>query len=924
MDLLPFIIAGLTTGAIYGLSGVGLVLTYKTSGVFNFAHGSLATVSAFVFYSLTQQASVPWVPAALISVFLVGPIMGLLLERLARVLAGAALTTQVVGTVGILLIVESAVVLIYGSTTTTIVSPYLPAGGVRIGGIYVSASSMIIFAVGVVVTAGLSVYLRRARNGLAMRAVVDDPALLDLTGTSPARVRRSAWIVGSTLAALSGVLLAPLLPAIDGSTLALLIITAFGAAAIGGFTSLPGTFLGGLVIGVAEALISKYFTSTSAWGGLANSVPFIALFVVLLFTPRRRRGRPVRVRSQRGIGTPAPLALQLLGAAAILVFLCLVPSFAGIYLVGWMTFLTNIILFLSLGLLVRTAGQVSLCQVGFAAIGVTAFSDFAVGHHIPWLLALVLSGIVVIPIGAILAIPAIRLNGLYLALATLGFGLVLNDLFYGQPFMFGDVTAAVIVPRPSLSWLNLQSDTGYYYLLVAFVVLTAVLIVALNRSRLGRLLGALASSPTGLTASGASVNVTWVLVFCISAFLAAVAGALGGATAGVVSADSYTPLVSLTYFAVVVITIGREPWYAVYAAAGYTLIPLKWSGENVTNWLTLAFGVTALVYTFVGPDVRTPAAVRALFDWVRRRTTLRRRRAASDSAPAKPTPLHVEGADEAPIGHVVETDFGLAARHELSAADVVVRFGGVVAVRDVSINVAPGQIVGLIGPNGAGKTTTLNVLSGLVRPERATIRLGTRAVDRLGTPARARLGMGRTFQQMQLCDDFTVRANVALGYEAGLAGTNPVTHIIPGWQDRPRIAAASTHAMTACGIDELADRVVATLSTPERRLVELARCLAGRFTILLLDEPSSGLDEAETEQFGRLLREIVRTRGVGILLIEHDMSLVTAICDYVHVLDFGEQIFAGSPREVLAAPVVQQAYLGMASGPAESPEVTPS
>jgi hypothetical protein len=225
----------------------------------------------------------------------------------------------------------------------------------------------------------------------------------------------------------------------------------------------------------------------------------------------------------------------------------------------------------------------------------------------------------VVPVGAVLAIPAIRLNSLYLALATLGFGLVLSDLFYGQPYMFGDVTAAVIIPRPDISWLDIGSDTGYFYLVLAITVLVSGLVVTLNRSRLGRLLSALASSPTGLAASGTAINITWVLVFCVAAFLAAIAGALNGGTAGVVSAGSYSPLVSVTLFAVVVITVGREPWYALLAAAGYTLIPLEWTSASVNNWLTFAFGAFAVVYVYTGERSGTPAFIRAPIDRVFRR-----------------------------------------------------------------------------------------------------------------------------------------------------------------------------------------------------------------------------------------------------------------------------------------------------------------
>lgn len=172
------------------------------------------------------------------------------------------------------------------------------------------------------------------------------------------------------------------------------------------------------------------------------------------------------------------------------------------------------------------------------------------------------------------------------------------------------------------------------------------------------------------------------------------------------------------------------------------------------------------------------------------------------------------------------------------------------------------------------------------------------------------MGIGRTFQQMELFDALTVRENVALGCEASLAGADPLSQVVPRPADSGNIAAAVAEALALCEIDQIAQTPAGSLSTGQRRVVELARCLAGPYQILLLDEPSSGLDRQESEQFGKILQRVVAERGVGILLVEHDMSLVMAICDHIYVLDFGVPIFDGAPREVVSSPVVQSAYLG--------------
>jgi ABC-type branched-subunit amino acid transport system ATPase component len=246
----------------------------------------------------------------------------------------------------------------------------------------------------------------------------------------------------------------------------------------------------------------------------------------------------------------------------------------------------------------------------------------------------------------------------------------------------------------------------------------------------------------------------------------------------------------------------------------------------------------------------------------------------------------------------------------LDVTDLSVAYGGNQAVTDVSLSAPAGRSTGLIGPNGAGKTTTFNACSGLLHPTRGTVRLFGTDVTRRSPAVRARLGLGRTFQRMELVNAMTARTNVALGAECRLVGSNPFRQVLAGLAQRRTIDAATDQAMQACGITGLAGRTVGTLSTGQRRLVELARVLAGGFRLLLLDEPSSGLDEEETDRFGHILTTVVAERGLGILLVEHDMALVMAVCHHLYVLEFGHLIFQGSPTEVQASELVRAAYLG--------------
>ncbi len=252
----------------------------------------------------------------------------------------------------------------------------------------------------------------------------------------------------------------------------------------------------------------------------------------------------------------------------------------------------------------------------------------------------------------------------------------------------------------------------------------------------------------------------------------------------------------------------------------------------------------------------------------------------------------------------------------LEVDNLTVRYGGLTAVAGQTLAAPTGRITGLIGPNGAGKTTTFNAISGVVRPAEGTVRLFGEDVTALPPQTRALRGLGRTFQRMELFETLSVHENVAMGREAALAGRNPLKHLLARRAEKRSTAEHADAALELCNIGHLARRRPSDLSTGQRRLVELARVAAGDFRVLLLDEPSSGLDGTETERFGEILRTLVDDRGLSILIVEHDMALVMSICAYIYVLDFGRPIFEGTPIEVQTSELVRSAYLG-----SEAPEL---
>jgi branched-chain amino acid transport system ATP-binding protein len=237
----------------------------------------------------------------------------------------------------------------------------------------------------------------------------------------------------------------------------------------------------------------------------------------------------------------------------------------------------------------------------------------------------------------------------------------------------------------------------------------------------------------------------------------------------------------------------------------------------------------------------------------------------------------------------------------LEVDDVTVRFGGVTAVNGATFSVQPGTITGLIGPNGAGKTTLFNVITGMQPPTAGRVRLRGDDITALGTHARARRGIARTFQRLEAFGSLSVFENVQVAAE-----------IHGRWARHSGSAVDKAHELVErVGIQKWQHNQADSVPTGTARLLELARALAINPAIMLLDEPSSGLDEEETDDFAELLRDIVK-EGRSILIVEHDMDLVMGVCDYIHVLDFGSIISSGEPAEIRADPRVQDAYLGAA------------
>lgn len=958
-SLLPFIISGIATGAIFALAATGLVLTYKTSGIFNFGHGAIATASAYVFYFLHVDKKLHWSLSIIGAVFIFGPLAGLLLERMARRMSDQRTSWKIVGTIGLILFVQGLATIKYG-TDARIVDQFFPKSQdlFRFGGVVFQWAQVIVTVISVVAVGLLYLLFKSSRLGVQMQAVVDDPDLLDLQGTNPVRVRRLAWMIGSTLAGLSGVLLVPFI-GLESITLTFLVVQAFGAATIGAFSSIPLTYLGALVIGVGSAILTKYQIKYPTLNGFSGALPFIVLFIGLLAIPKRKLIAGTASEARPAPVWRGPWQLRALMSFVVFGLLAIVPNIVGTKLIYWNVGLIFILVLTALGLLVRTAGLVSLCSGTFAGIGAVVFSQLAREHHWPYALAFVVGAFVAAIAGALVAIPTIRLSGLFLALGTFGFGFLVERTMYSRGFMFTTLATGREMPRPPFA----HSDVAYYRFVLVVVIAVVGAVVLIHRGRLGRLLKGLGDAPTAIGTLGLNTNMTRVIVFCISAFLTGCAGILYGGLVN--SAESgaafYLSFTSLVLIAVLALAPFRDPWFAIFGGMtqvipGYVhsdvtffqfilvivivlfaglmhkifarlLKPLSSNttasnppkkllanlpivltvlasiaifyfgtallrhnvhGSHPEHWFNVLFGFAAIRLAMAGGHHPMPEKMRAFLGRV--------------GPPERPKKLDDTTVTTA-RARIIEGP-------GLSVTNLTVRFGGLVAVNDVSLNAPTGRITGLIGPNGAGKTTTFNSCSGLNKPTVGAITLHGKDISKSQPGTRARQGLGRSFQIMQLAESLSVGENVALGREASQAGSSLLGQFFAKRSDQREGRAATDEAMRLCGIEAFADLQAGALSTGQRRLVELARCLAGPFDVLLLDEPSSGLDHSETEAFGALLQKVVKERGCGILLVEHDMSLVMEICSFIYVLDFGQVIFEGDPAAISASTIVRQAYLG--------------
>jgi branched-chain amino acid transport system permease protein len=553
-QFLAFGIVGLSTAAIYAVVGSGLVLTYTTTGVFNFAHGAAGMLAAFTYWQLTVGWGWP-VPAALAVVLLVAaPAFGLLIEKVVmRPVQGLGELERLVVTVALLSGFIAVAEWIWDpDVPRTLPAFFANAAAIHIGAATVTWQQAITMIVAVVVAVALRALLHGTRVGAEMRATVDDRALAGLTGADPLRASRFAWILGTQLAAVGGILIAPQLGSLDATQLSLLIVSAYTAAVFGRLRSLPMTFVGAVVVGCLESYLTGYLPSNSILPGLQLAAPSLLLFVALLVFPHRQlRGRNVRLRA---VPVPTLRGTAVFAVATILFGVVLAVTASQPDLITYGAMFSLGLVALSYVPLTGYAGQISLCQLSMAGIGAVVWGHLGANGDL-W--ALGAAAAVSAAIGALVALPALRLSGIYLALGTAAFATVLDQWIFTLPSLsvlgvrislFDQGSVQVTGPR--LLGLHLYSEQQLMVFSAVCLALASAGVAALRRSRFGRRLIAVRDSEAAYAMVGGNLLIARVAVFALAAGIAGLGGAVYAMQQQSVTAAQFSMAAGLPIFLV--------------------------------------------------------------------------------------------------------------------------------------------------------------------------------------------------------------------------------------------------------------------------------------------------------------------------------------------------------------------------------------
>jgi ABC-type branched-subunit amino acid transport system ATPase component/ABC-type branched-subunit amino acid transport system permease subunit len=751
--------------------------------------------------------------------------------------------------------------------------------------------------------------LNRTPYGIAIRASAVNPDRAELSGISTKRVSTLVWVIAGVLSTLTAVLINPVRGTIVGlPTEALgpsLLLRALAAGLFGGLTSVTWALVGGVAIGVVEAILFVNITSP----GVVDAFLFV-LVLVLVFV---RANRAVREEGGWSL-TPRVAAIperlrevwwvRRLGLLTGAVALALAAALPLIVTSASRNFLfSRVLIFAIVGLSVTIlsgwAGQLSLGQFAFVGLGaITATALVSRGMSFP--VAVAYATVAGVFVALAVGFPALRVQGVFLAVTTLGFAVAASNWMFNLDVL-ANGHGVLTMPRAKLfGVLDLSPERTYYYLCLAVLLACTAMVARLRTTGIGRSLIAVRDNEASSASFAVSPTVAKLTAFALGGGFAALAGGLLAGLDIQVGTNTFGPQISLQVVAMVVIGgLGSVPG-AILGAVYVVGLPALFNDSPTVGLLTSGIGLLILLLYLPGGLLEVVHRVRdALLGLAARRMP--------PAQPVVPVGVAIRALPARPTTHVDDPTVPA-----LVASDVTVRFGGRLALDGVSMSADRGEVVGLIGSNGAGKSTLLNVVSGFVAVE--TGRVTVSGTDVTGLPAhqRADHGLGRVFQDARLFGDLTVRETVKIALE-----THERSELIPSLLGLPpsrraerQKASEAADCIDFLGLGRYADAFVVNLSTGTRRIVEMACLIAQNASLLLLDEPTAGVAQRETEAFGPLIKRIQAELGATIVLIEHDIPLVMGISDRVYCLAAGQCIAEGLPDEVRRDPAVIAAYLG--------------